>query len=504
MSIIWQNEVINISPMEQGMKKYIGLVLLGILTAATLTSYYLLRRGLPQTEGELMLKNLSKPVEVIRDSFGIPHIFAQSEVDAARTLGYVMASERLFQMDLMRRIGSGRLSEIIGKKTLEIDILMRKLQIRKAAVEYYKKNRQNPELENYAAAFYEGVQQYIDNNSLPIEFVILGYKPEPFTIVDAMAVTGYMGLSFAEGMVGDVLFSKLASVLSKEMLNELRVGPTNYFERKGYSKSTAPYQDTELFSSILNTQEFLVDTFTMFHGSNSWVLAGSRTKSGKPILANDPHIAYSNPSVWFEAHIHTPNFELYGHYLPLIPFAGIGHNKEKAWAITMSEIDDFNLYIEKVNPKNKNQVMYKGKWKNLETYQEVIKVKGQDPVTVDVKVSEHGPLIDGTKFESKDHSISVKWTYHDSDNHAVETFYLLNRAKTLEEYKYAVSRASSPGLNISWVDQTGNIAWWTMGKTPEIKLGMATDVLLNGWDGNHEYDSYIGFENRPHSVNPDG
>lgn len=485
--------------------KISGLLIVFVLFSAVGAYQYFVRRALPVESGEVQLKGLQSKVKVIKDKWGIPHIDAASEEDAYLALGYIMASERLFQMDLMRRIASGRLSEILGEKTIKVDTLLRKLRIRQTVDDYFERHGKtlNGKMVNLANQFFKGVQSYIENNPLPIEFVILGYEPEPFSIKDSMGVSGYMALSFAEGLVGDVLFSELSSKFPAKMVDELRVGPKSYFEKKGFAKNSSFLKTQNFMSEILETTEFLEEFFFMFHGSNSWVLSGKRSESGKPILANDPHIAYSNPSVWFEAHINTPTFELYGHYLPLVPFAGLGHNKDHAWALTMSEADDFDMYIEKVNPKNANQVLHKGKWVDLDIEEEIIKIKGREDLKIQVKRSPHGTILNGTDYELKDKTIALSWSYHHPDNHVMEAIFQLNRAITNDEHKKAISLAAAPGLNVSWVNKFGDIGWWVMGKIPKRPKGIASDILLEGWHGKHDYLGYLDFDENPHLVNPE-
>jgi penicillin G amidase len=479
------------------------------VVAISLTGFgvitHLLNRSVPEKSGMVDLEFLKAPAKVYNDKWGIPHIYAETQEDAYRVMGYVAASERLFQMDLMRRIAAGRLSEIIGKETIKVDKLLRTLRIRTVMQEYYDKNKNTFDKKMMAntEAFFDGIHQFVKNNPLPIEFTILDYTPEPFSIVDAMAVSGYMSLSFAEAMIGDVLFSELAKDIPQAMVDELRVSAKKSFSKEKFSKSSSFLDKKNFLNNIVSSHDYLNNFFFMFQGSNSWVISGARTESGKPILANDPHIAYSNPAVWFEAHIHTPDWELYGHYMPLVPFAVIGHNRDKAWAITMSEIDDFDFYIEKINPKNSKQVKYKNKWVDLKFEKYSINVKGQDEaIEGEIKISPHGPLLDGLEQSPKGNSVALAWSYYHPDNNILTSFYKLGLAKTIDEHKEAISLAAAPGLNISWVDKQGNIAWWVMGKLPKRPAGIASDILLEGWHGKHDYTGVLPFKNNPHSINP--
>lgn len=481
------------------------ITVLTILLTGFLYVQYKLNQAVPEKNGKIDLEFIKEKVEVYTDQMGIPHIYAQNEEDAYRTLGFIIASERLFQMDLMRRIASGRLSEILGKDFVKTDHLLRKLRIRKSMEDFYElnKNKIDPQIIKSAEAFFDGVHQFMQSSPLPIEFIILGYEPEKFSLIDAMGVSGYMALSFAEALVGDVLFSELAKDIPQDMVNQLRVGPKAYFDKNGISKNSSFINKRDFLRNILKTHDLLNEVFFMFQGSNSWVISGKRTKSGKPILANDPHIAYSNPSVWFEAHIHTPEWELYGHYLPLVPFAVLGHNKQKAWAVTMSEADDFDFFIEKIHPEDKNKVQYKNNWVDLKNEEYTIKVKGAEDIKSSVRISPHGPILDDLEESPKDKSIALTWSYFHPENDVMSAFYFLGKAKNLNEYKAAIKRAAAPGLNISWIDDSGDIAWWMMGKIPKRVKGLQSDILLEGWHGKHDYLGYYSFEENPHSVNPE-
>lgn len=454
---------------------------------------------LPDYSGEFSLPSISQNITVYRDKYNIPHIYAQNETDAQIALGYVMASERLFQMEMARRIGAGRLSELFGEKTLNLDILLRKLQIKKTADLYLKKHRLSPEVQTNIDAYLKGVNYFIETATLPIEFKILGIKPEKFEPAHMLAVSGYLALSFAEGIIGDTLFSDLFASFPANMVEELR--PRH---RMGKISGTPKFtlKNKQWYKNILSALDTLEDQFGLFHGSNSWVIGKNRSKSGAAILANDPHIAFSSPSVWFEAHIHTPKFEIYGHYIPLVPFPLLGHSRDGGWALTMSEADDLDIYLEKINPNNPNQVMYKNRWVNMEVYDEFIKVKGQKDKKITIKVTPHGPLLDDTEFGVKKESVAIKWAYHHPDNHVIRAFYELSRAKTSDDYINAISHATAPGLNISWVDQKGEIGWHVMGKIPNRKKGTDASMMLEGHSGKDEYLGYLPFSENPHLYKP--
>jgi penicillin amidase len=462
--------------------------------------YSLFQYKMLKESGTYDLPILSQNVDVHFDSFGIPHIEGKNIEDTYRVLGYIMANERLFQMDLLRRLITGRLSEVFGEETVEADILLRKLRLKKTAEEFLKSKQEqiDPKMLNQIDAFLEGVHYFMDHKSLPLEFSLLGYEPPHFEVADIVGIAGYMALTFAEGITGDVLNSELMEKLPEEKMKMIRIGSDtdkDYFPNEKIVRS-------KFLNNLNITLEKISEYIPLFHGSNSWILSGERTISGKPILANDPHIAVSNPHIFYEAHIKAPELELYGEFIPLSPFAVMGHTPYSAWGITMAEIDDLTVYLEKINPQDKNLVMFKNEWVELKREVETIIIKGQNSKDIEVFRTPHGPLMDGTKFGVEGKNLSLHWSVYHPDNNAVQSLYELPYAKTVEELKVAVSHAGAPGLNISWVNEQGDIAWWVLGKFPKLPEGIPYDVVLNGWDGKNEVERYYSVDENPHQVNP--
>ncbi len=477
------------------MLKKILFTTLFLLTIVLSSVYYLFHRSKPVSEGVVFLKGLESKVRIVKDEWGVPHITSESERDAYFALGFVMASERLFQMDIQRRLANGQLSEVLGKRTLEVDKKFRTLRFRKAMVELMEKRKRegkrNKKMWGHLTAFYEGVNEYIKKNPLPIEFHLLGYEPKPFGPYDAFSFSGYMGYSFATSFRKDVLFSTLASTLSKDMFENLRPEPE--FEKK----KVAAVSEVSL-KKILGIHEELKQGFYAFEGSNAWVLSGKRSKSGKPILASDPHVAFATPGVWFEAHIKTPNHEIYGHYLPLIPFPALGHNKHIAWGLTMSKVDDMDFYKEKMSSDGK-KVKFRGEWQPIREYEEVIQVKGEAPKKLKVRITPHGPLLDQI-MDGK--PISVKWSFYHPKNLALEGIYRGARAKNWTEFTKAFGYGAAPGLNIAYADSNGDIGSMVYGRIPNRPKGMNSDRVLDGASGRDEY-SYFPTSENPRTYNPE-
>ena len=487
-------------------KKIIKISSFFILTLVLLAvgfGFYLFYSRVPQMSGELKLEKLSAPVSVVRDQNGIPHISAKNNKDAFYALGFVMASERLFQMEISRRLAKGELAEIIGEKALPSDRLFRNLGLRDAAEKMYKRkieeNSFDPEMLSLSGAFYDGINEFVKSGPTPVEFIILGIKPRPFSLVDGQSFTGLMGFNFGIAVMTEPLLSKLTEKIGGDLVEDLRNEkiPATHTRVVDVDLDEA----ANLSKKIVDIISSLEKGFTLFEGSNGWLLSKARTTSGSTMLANDPHISYSQPGVWFEAHIKTPDYESYGHYLPLTPFPILFHNKDKAWGLTMSLVDDMDIYRENLDLRNKTY-LYKGQSFPLIERKEVIKVKNSEDVVINVFTTHHGPVLDPALSDStNDKSLALQWTFYDDSNDAISTVYKMGKAKTLDEFKSAVATGVAPGLNILYADKD-NIASWIFGKIWKKRPGIKTDFILNGESGEDEILGEISFEDRPYDLNP--
>ncbi len=484
------------------MKKVVLTAIVFTLFLAVGGSLFFVKTRLPQYEGKLALRGLGGEVSVTRDQWGIPHIEANNEEDLQRALGFVMAGDRLFQMDLLRRIVNGQLSEVFGESTLEFDVLLRRLRLRAHMDDVWesKRHTMDSKMIKLMEAFLEGVHYYMETQPLPLEFTILNYQPRPFSPQEAMGISGYLALSFAEALITDPLYTDLKDELPQEIVDLMWVREKNDKNAINLSNRTSFSVKDSWYQNMLNAHDYFRDYMSLFHGSNSWVVAPSKTISGFPILANDPHVAFSSPGIWYEAHLKSPEYEIYGHYVPLVPFPAMGHNRQRGWAVTMSEMDDLDLYEEMIN--DNNQVMFRYNWVELKKYKEIISVRGEEDRELMVYITPHGPLIDDTKYGVAGKHIAVKWSYHHPDNDIATGFYKLSRTKKLEDLNEALSYGATPGLNISWVDREGNIAWKVMGKIPYRK-GFRGNQILRGDNGLFEYERYFSIEENPGLVNPE-
>ncbi|MGE8151774.1 penicillin acylase family protein [Pseudomonas vancouverensis] len=489
------------------MKRSLTALALLIVVLAVAAGGYLYSKQ-PSRQGMVELQHLQGSVTVRYDERGVPHIRAENETDLYRALGYVHAQDRLFQMEVLRRLARGELAEVLGPKLLDTDKLMRSLRIRERADTYLANlDKQSP---TFIAmqAYLDGINQYQDSHARPVEFDVLGIPKRPFTAEDTISIAGYMAYSFAAAFRTEPLLTYVRDQLGPEYLNifDLDWQPKGVLanHRSGAAPSLASADWKDLNALARLSEQALADNgLPQFEGSNAWVVASSRTKSGKPLLAGDPHIRFSAPSVWYEAHLSAPGFELYGHYQALMPFASLGMNRDFGWSITMFQNDDLDLIAEKVNPENPNQVLYRGKWVDLVTSEQQIAVKGQAPVTLVLRQSPHGPIVNDALGSGVGKTpIAMWWAFLESENPILEGFYQLNRADTLAKARTAAAKIQAPGLNVVWANAKGDIAWWAAAQLPKRPAGVRPEFILDGSTGEADKDGFYPFSANPQEENP--
>ncbi|WP_232469265.1 penicillin acylase family protein [Bdellovibrio bacteriovorus] len=467
------------------------LVFFILVTVFCLGGYLFLRQSLPPMEGSLPLKGLSEPVTVIRDQYGIPHIKAANKKDALKALGFVMASERLFQMELSRRMTQGELSEIFGELALPSDKLYRSLMLRRSVERMLAKEKAEGRFDqsmwDEMEAYFEGVNQYISTQKAPYEMALVGLKPRPFSPLDAYIMTGHMAYSFGIALKADPLMTELAGKLSPESFQGLRNVPLK-----------APLKITSLQGGFTPFELLTENLFTAsFEGSNAWLIGPDRSQSGKSIFANDPHIGFSHPATWVEAHIQTPEFELYGHYLPLVPFAILGHSRQHAWGFTMSLSDDMDLFAETLN-KDKKTAVFMGKEVPYQEWTETIKIKDAPDLVLNMIETNHGPIMDETL---KRKGLALKWAYHRPENNPMKALFEMGKAPNMAAFETALQYGTAPGLNVMYADAE-NIAWWIFGDIA-IKKNPNSDMILDGASGLDEYERVLAWADKPHKINPE-
>lgn len=461
----------------------------------------------PKYNGEVKISGMNEEVEVHFDKFGIPHIYAQNESDAYRALGYVHAQDRLFQLEMMRRVGSGMLAEFLGKDLLEVDQFFHTLGIPKHAKESsgaFLAQGETP-WKKAAEAYIAGVNEFIEIGTLPVEYLLLGEKPRPYTVEDMHSIIGYMSFTFAMSLKTDPLITKIARELGPEYLNSLSVQtlPEHYVIPVNYPDSLK--NDSTPISSTLSA---LLEKLPvpLLEGSNGWVISGSRTKSGKVLFNNDTHIGFASPSVWYEAHLEYPGFSFYGNHLAGIPFGLVGHTRHHSIGLTMFENDDHDFFEEKLNPSNPNEIMVGDSVFPISSRKEIIKVKGQASVEFEIRETVHGPIMNPVVKEISDlttNPVSSWWVYVLEPTRAIEAMFKLNHATTIQEVADGASLIHAPGLNIMYGDSSGNIAWWAAAKLPIRSERVHSKILADGSDPESMPRGWYPFTDNPQSINPE-
>ncbi|MCF4995716.1 penicillin acylase family protein [Pseudomonas syringae] len=483
-----------------------SLTVLGLLIVAIAAGggWYVYSKQ-PTRQGSMQLQHLQSSVTVRYDERGVPHIRANNEPDLYRALGYVHAQDRLFQMEVLRRLARGELAEVLGPKLLDTDKLMRSLRIRERAETYLAKLDQQSPAFIAMQAYLDGINQYQDSHAKPVEFDVLGIPKRPFTAQDTISIAGYMAYSFAAAFRTEPLLTYVRDQLGADYL---KVFDLDWQARGVLDNAAAPalasgdWKDLNALARL--SEQALADNgLPQFEGSNAWVVAGSRTKSAKPLLAGDPHIRFSAPSVWYEAQLSAPGFELYGHYQALMPFASLGMNRDFGWSITMFQNDDLDLIAEKVNPDNPNQVWYRGQWVDMVSSEQQIAVKGQAPVTLTLRQSPHGPIVnDALGTAAGKTPIAMWWAFLESENPILDGFYQLNRADTLVKARSAAAKVQAPGLNIVWANAKGDIGWWAAAQLPKRPAGVRPWFILDGSTTDADKDGFYPFSANPQEENP--
>ncbi|MBH0169902.1 penicillin acylase family protein [Fictibacillus sp. 18YEL24] len=474
----------------------IGIAIVVILASAAGTAYFLLQKSKPVINGAIPLIGLQARVDVYRDSDGVPHIEAESMKDLFMAQGFVTAQDRMFQMDLSRRQASGKLSEVIGEKTLTRDKFFRTLGLRRAAEASY--DEYSKEMKQYLSWYADGVNAYMDqakkDNTLPIEFLLVGYEPEKWTPVDSLVIGKYMAFDLGGHWEGQAFRYYLTETFSKEKALDLF---------PGYPKDAPTILEDLQTEGIDFEKSFAGSVIPNYHnGSNNWVVAGDKTKSGKPLLANDPHLSLGTPSIWYQAHLKAPDYEVSGVIFAGIPGIIVGHNKTIAWGVTNVGPDVQELYIEKRNPKNSYEFQYLANWEKADVVKERIKVKDKVDVDHEVVITRHGPIISEFAHHDKPGTaLSLKWTALQPSKE-LEAVILMNRSKNWTQFEKALQSFHTPAQNFVFASTDGTIAYKANGLIP-VRKQEYTSLPVPGWTDQYEWEGYIPWDELPTSVNPE-
>jgi penicillin G amidase len=439
--------------------QYFNIAVLIALILLVAAVYWYAWRPLPQTSGALDAP-VSKPVSIARDALGVPHISAASVEDALFAQGFATAQDRLWQMEGLRRLAAGRLAEILGPGFIERDREARRYRLARIAEQHA---RDLPQTEGAQLAVYaRGVNHFIETHRdrLPLEFKLLGFEPQPWTVRDSV-------------LVGLLLYRELTTTWRDKLVKSAMLAGGD------------PAKVAILFPARLGGE--------VQPGSNAWVLAGSHTATGKPLLANDPHLESSNPGIWFMVHLRAPGLDVAGVALPGLPGVILGHNDRIAWGATNLGFDVQELYIEKLDPRT-GRYLFRGQIEQARLERELIPVKGARPVEFAQWVTRHGPVL----FEGG-RALALRWTAAEPGGFSFPLIDI-DRARNWQEFTAALARYPGPGQNFVYADTEGNIGYHATGRLP-IRA-CEGDIPVDGSSGKCEWNGYIPFEKLPQAYNP--
>lgn len=477
--------------------KRIFIILIIILITIITAIWFLLKHQSPVYSGEIVFEDLEEKAEVLFDEYGIPHIYAQNEQDAYFALGYVQAQERLFQMELYRRLIQGRASEIFGEALIPTDKYFLTLGLNKLAKEAAKKHFSPPldqDFQKPVIAYLKGINAFVAEDRLPVEFALIGIEPEPFTVEDMYASLNLTALGFSFAQNDDLLMNYIYHDLGEEYMKDFS---TDFIPQdpQAYVKQLMGHHLERSMEEI---------GLPIWEGSNAWVIAPSKTKSGKAVFANDTHIGFSQPAIWYEAHIHYPGFEFYGSFLPMVPYGIIGHNRKLAWGMTIFPFDNMD-YVNLESYGDPSSYIYDQDTLSYEFIDYEIKVKGARSEKFTLQKSALGPVINHLEpiidslYPSK---VALNWSLYHLDLTAVQAVYQMNRAQNMKEFRAALPLIDIVGLNVMYADIEDNIAWWACGKIPKRDSLSRSFMFLNSANELDKYERFLSFDENPYLVNP--
>jgi len=499
-----------------------ALLLAGL---ATLAGWWMLRRSLPQLEGTVALPGLRAEVRVERDAMGVPHIRAQSLEDLLTAQGYVVAQDRLWQMDLLRRAAAGELSEIFGAVAYDHDVESRTLGFAQAADAAIA--AMPPERRAMLEAYARGVNLYIEQRSgrLPAEFLMLRYKPRPWAARDTLLIAANLYKELTGFWNEQILRAEVSQAVGPEMANDLYAATADSRwdhplvglapqPAKGAAtrpaKSAAKLQDGSVLADVAplpfappspwrpedGPLPLLDDGFRGAGGSNNWVVDGRRTRSGHPLLANDTHLTFTAPGIWYLVHLTAPGWDVKGFTFPGGPLVVIGHNQRIAWGFTNNFADVLDVYIESFNPQNSLEYRVNGQWQRATVRREVIRVRGEVERNLDVVLTRHGPVIrrDGNT------GYAIRWTATDPGG-LDASYFLLGGAKNWDEFRAILREAPGPAQNAVYADVDGHIGYMMSARVPTRRQPTG-GVPVPGDTDDHEWTGYIPREELPQLYDP--
>lgn len=520
--------------------KILGTSVLALTALAGGITTYIVRRSWPQETGTIKVHGLKEKVEVFRDRWGVPHIYADNQHDLFMAQGYIHAQDRFWQMDYWRHIGSGRLAEMFGKSQVDTDKFLRTLGWSRVAQQELAQT--DPNTIAILQAYAEGVNAYLSDrhtSELSLEHNVLkllnlNYQPEPWQPKDTLTWVKVMAWDLSTSLEAEIQYTILRKTLTPVQVSELFplypnnrpiiVPKPNITVRTSsalpvsHALVPALSPDLKLIAKQLNALNALLGPSGDGVGSNSWVIAGQRTATGKPILANDPHLGIQMPSIWYEVGLHCTAkgpacpYEVNGFSFAGMPGVIIGHNDRITWGFTNVDPDVADLYVEKINPNNPNQYQVNGKWVDMKLIKENIQIAGGRSVPLTVRYTRNGPIISNTyqdlkNFSSKagvslpkDYALALRWTALEPAN-TFRAIWKMNLAHDWKEFRAAARDFDVPAQNLVYADVNGNIGYQMTGKIPVRRSGDGR-CPVSGWNGDRQWKGYIPYNQIPFVFNP--
>ena len=480
----------------------IAVAVVALLLVATVAAAFgiLVLKPLPTIDGDERLIGLHERAEVLRDAFGVPHIFAADEHDLFYLQGYVTAQDRLWQMDLYRRAAAGRLAEVLGEPALESDRFMRTLGLARAAS--LDETVISPTTLATLQAFSDGVNKFLEQHGdgLPVEFTILGYKPELWSVLDSLTIAKLQLYDAAGNYTQELLRAGLAERFGLDVLPTLLPDPgvSVAYDANAWNEVAADLGSQTTIPGADALRAVLGGAGDA-QGSNCWALAGTRTKNGKPIVAGDPHLPVRNPSIWYEVALASGDLSLIGFSIPGVPGVVIGHNDKVAWSFTYGYADTQDLFVEHQDPTDLRRFEYQNRFEAATFLRETITVKGRaDPVVLDVAITRHGPIITPVLTGQKA-QLALRWSALDATK-TVDAVMGMNHARSVDEFRRAAADFVGATLSACVADGSGHIAYLLIGRLPDRPSDGRLPVA--GWNGLNEWRGLLPADANPAVIDP--
>ena len=499
---------------RRGGRKVLAIVGLVLFCSLAFGVWFVrLRNGPRARSGDLEIAGLSGPVEVLRDSLGIPQVWASSIEDALFAQGFLHASDRLWQMEQFRRVATGRLSELFGVPAVDSDRFLRTLGMARAAERGVALlcAECRPRIDAYVAGVNAAVESW--KGPLPPEMVLLRMRPEPWTATDALSIEKIMAWDLSEYDIGLLLADAqrrggekvLETVWPRYPANGVNIladsASAGAQARPAEARLSLP---AELLAkaSVPEPARTMLDAMSALRGSNAWVVGGSHSRSGKPVLANDMHLNLNAPTIFYLMGLHAPGLDVVGMTIPGSPGVVAGHSAAVAWGFSNAVVDDVDFFVERVDSTDDTRYLTPEGSEPFQVRTEEIRVRGLDePIVMQVRETRHGPIMTEVDPRSGRDLLALRWVGHDPSP-TLEAVLGMNTSRSAAEFIDALRLFRDPHPNVVFADTAGTFGYWLAGRVPLRKSGHPPLLPVPGWTGENEWVGDLPFEDHPHALNP--